>query len=141
MKKFIVILLLLLVYMTGCNFNNSTQTETATNEKTTTSKGAFISFKESKIELDTITTTTGKQCVFHYTNTGSEPLVLSSVISSCGCIKGEWSKEPLMPNLSDSIIVTVKTVQQGSLMKAIVVKSNAINQPATTLRMFGYVVE
>lgn len=142
MKKSIIILLLLVAAcMTGCNTNSDTQTETVTNERAITGQGPIITFKENKMELDTITTTEGKQCVFHYTNTGNEPLVLSSVVSSCGCIKGEWSKDPLMPGLSDSIIVTVKTVQLGSLMKAVVVKSNATNDPAATLRMFGYVIE
>lgn len=143
MKKNIIIsLFLMMAFANGCNNNNNnTQTETAaTNVKNTLVDGPIITFNETKLELDTITTE-GTLCTFHYTNTGNQPLVLSSVVSSCGCIKGEWSKDPLMPGLSDSVNVTVKTTQLGNLMKAVVVKSNAVNEPAATLRMFGYVIK
>ena len=140
MKKNIIVLLFAVVFIiTGCNSKN--QTETVTNENQTIGEGPIISFVETKAELDTITTSESNLCTFHYTNTGDQPLLLSSVISSCGCVKGEWSKDPLMPGQSDSITVTVKTVQLGNLMKAVVVKSNATNEPTATLRVFGYVIE
>ena len=42
-------------------------------------------------------------CIFKYTNTGTEPLLLNNVKAGCGCTVPDWSREPLMPGETASI--------------------------------------
>ena len=45
-------------------------------------------------------------CTFTLTNTGSKPVVIYSVSTSCGCTNVDWTKEPLMPGKKGKISVT-----------------------------------
>lgn len=77
--------------------------------------------------------------IFSFTNTGSEPLVIKSVNSSCGCTIPEWSKEPIMPMAKGSIKVTFNPLNRpGAFRKEITVSSNA-KEPNTTLYIVGLV--
>ena len=45
-------------------------------------------------------------CTFTLTNTGSKPVVIYSVSTSCGCTNVDWTKEPLRPGMKGTISVT-----------------------------------
>jgi len=76
---------------------------------------------------------------FEFTNNGSEPLVLNNVTSSCGCTIPEWSKEPIPPGASGSILVTFNPMgRPGAFRKVITVKSNA-REKIVTLYIVGIV--
>jgi hypothetical protein len=77
---------------------------------------------------------------FAFKNTGTEPLVLSEVRSSCGCTVPRWPREPIMPGKSDTIKVKYDTKRLGQINKTITVISNAVNNPVV-LRIKGNVVE
>ena len=47
-----------------------------------------------------------KECSFEYTNTGSDPIAINNVISSCGCTEPVWDKKPIMPRQKGKIDVT-----------------------------------
>lgn len=66
---------------------------------------------------------------FEFTNTGTEPLVLSNVRSSCGCTIPQWPKEPINAGETASILVKYNTTRQGPFNKSITVYSNASEQP------------
>lgn len=78
-------------------------------------------------------------CEFTFTNTGKEPLVLTSVRAGCGCTLPEWSKDPILPGESGVIKVKYDTRRVGPIAKAVVVTSNAINS-RVVLRINGSVV-
>ena len=44
---------------------------------------------------------------FTATNVGDKPLVIYSVVSSCGCTDVEWTKQPLQPGLTRTTRVAI----------------------------------
>ena len=144
MRRNIIMLLLVSAFVAaGCNSTGDTQVETVANAgtKSMTGEGPQIAFDRTKTDVDTIKCMEVTNCVFRYTNTGDQPLVISNVITTCGCVKSHHSEEPLMPGQTDSMNFELRINDLGSLTKAVVVKSNAINEPAATHRMFGYVID
>jgi len=79
------------------------------------------------------------KCVFTFTNTGKEPLILTNVRSSCGCTVPKWPREPILPGESDVIHVEYKTNRVGSINKSVTVQSNASNSNVV-LRIAGQVL-
>lgn len=45
-------------------------------------------------------------CTFSFKNISEQPVVIQTVISSCGCTKPEWTKNPIMPGETGKIDVT-----------------------------------
>lgn len=141
MKKHINIVMAIIIttILTSCNTKTNNNNEMYAKSVKIEGNGAQIIFDTTKIILDTIDAESIGKCTFHYSNIGDQPLILSNVITTCGCVQSNFSNEPLMPGLSDSISFELSIKQLGQFTKAVVVKSNAINQPATTLRMFGFI--
>lgn len=98
-----------------------------------------ISFEETLFDYGTIEQNSDGTHDFNYTNTGKEPLVFSTVRSSCGCTVPEWSKEPLLSKKQGKISVKYDTKRLGSFNKTISIYSNA-KEPMTVLRITGEVV-
>jgi len=58
-------------------------------------------------------------------NTGSSPLVISRVLTSCGCAQPEWSQTPIEPGQEGFVIVTYDMVNRpGPFSKKITVFTN-----------------
>lgn len=78
-----------------------------------------------------------KSCSFTFKNTSGKPLVINSVLSSCGCTKPIWPKKPIMPNESGKIDVTYSN-DQGPypIDKSITVYTSASAKPII-LRITG----
>ena len=58
---------------------------------------AKIEFKSDTIDYGEIAKGSDGVRVFEFTNTGSEPLIISDVKSSCGCTVPEKPKDPIAP--------------------------------------------
>lgn len=100
-----------------------------------------IVFEETVFDFDTIVQNDDGTHVFHFSNQGTVPLVISSAFSSCGCVVPEWPKEPISPNGQGEIKVKYNTSKTGHFTKVIVVKSNDPESPKTILRINGVVIE
>ena len=77
-------------------------------------------------------------CIFKFTNTGKEPLILQQPQSSCGCTVPTWPKEPVLPGASSEIQVTYNTKKAGPINKTVTVRSNAKTN-TVVLRITGKV--
>ena len=63
---------------------------------------------------------------FNIKNNGNLPLIISNVITTCGCTAPEWPKEPIAPNNSTSIkIVFDSRGKAGIQNKVVTIISNA----------------
>lgn len=70
-------------------------------------KGAIIVFSKTIHDFGKIVETDGEAtCTFEFTNNGDKPLVISSVIPSCGCTTPGWTKEPVAPGAKGNIKAT-----------------------------------
>ena len=62
--------------------------------------------------------------VAKFTNTGTEPLIISGAKGSCGCTVPNWPKEPIMPGESSQIEIRYDTKRVGAINKTVTVSSN-----------------
>ena len=104
-------------------------------------EGPEIKFGKAVHDFDTIAKGSDGECWFEFENTGSEPLIITSAFSSCGCTVPTWPKEPILPGAKNSIKVKYNTGQTGPFTKVIVVKSNATTNKKAILRIKGVVKE
>jgi len=99
-----------------------------------------ISFTKLVHDYGTIYQEGDGNCEFEFKNIGKEPLVLSTVTSSCGCTVPEWPHKPILPGKTDVIKVKYDTKRIGKIAKQITVNSNAKNTPII-LKIEGNVIE
>jgi hypothetical protein len=76
---------------------------------------------------------------FKFTNTGTEPLVLTNVQASCGCTTPKWPRDPIAAGASAVITAEYNSNgRPGSFTKNIFVKSNGGD---VTLTISGMVIK
>lgn len=82
---------------------------------------------------------------YTFTNTGSEPLVLSKVKPACGCTTPKWTRDPIAPGETGTIEARYDSKGKGAVggkkeMKTITVTANT--EPRnTTLRITGTIMK
>ena len=78
------------------------------------------------------------KCTFNFKNISDSPIVIHSVISSCGCTTPEWTKSPVKPGESGLVKATF-TNDQGPYPfdKTLTVYVSGVNRPVI-LRIRGY---
>ena len=63
---------------------------------------------------------------FEFTNTGDAPLIITNVLSTCGCTVPTKPNAPIMP-VKTGIIEVKYSMIPGPIRKTITVESNAVN--------------
>lgn len=63
---------------------------------------------------------------FEFTNTGDAPLIITNVLSTCGCTVPTKPNEPIMPGKTGKIGIKYN-MTPGPIRKTITVESNAVN--------------
>lgn len=102
----------------------------AQEESGTPASNAQVTFTEKSFDFGDIKQGDVVTHVFKFENTGTEPLILSDVRTTCGCTAPEWPKEPILPGKKSEIkVVFNSSGKVGSQNKVITVISNAKNSP------------
>jgi len=95
-----------------------------------TISGPVITFQEEVVDYGTISQGSEAVRVFTFTNTGNEPLMITSIKGQCGCtsIGDSWNKQPIPPGGTGTFTVKYDTsIRVGQFEKKIMVYSNAVN--------------
>lgn len=122
-------------------FMVNAQTTTTTPSDQSGTNGAVITFDNIVHDYGTVQKGADGNCEFIFKNSGNEPLVLSSVTTSCGCTVAAWPKEPILPGSTGTIKVSYnKMGNPGTINKNITVQSNATNG-TIVLNIKGTVVD
>lgn len=103
--------------------------------------GPKIVFAEREHNYGTIQKGGDGKCSFTFTNTGDEPLILSSVRASCGCTTPSWTQKPVMPGKTGTVDVRYNTNNVGGFTKTVTITSNAINESRVVVKIKGNVVQ
>lgn len=90
-----------------------------------------ITFDESEYNFGTIDAGEVVEHTYTFTNTGSEPLVISNAKGSCGCTVPDWPKEPVMPGATGEIRVKFDSKGKNKAQKK-KVTITANTEPAQT---------
>ncbi|MBP6040645.1 MAG: DUF1573 domain-containing protein [Flavobacterium sp.] len=80
--------------------------------------------------------------VFEFTNTGDAPLIITNVLSTCGCTVPTKPNAPILPGKKGKIEVKYN-MASGPIRKTITVESNATNYEGgrIALKIKGEVIE
>jgi hypothetical protein len=98
----------------------------------TATNGPRIEFTEKSHDFGDILQGDKVNYTFKFTNTGTEPLILSKVETTCGCTATSWTKDPVRPGDSGEISATFNsTGKKGAQRKVITIYSNATNPKET----------
>ena len=101
---------------------------------------AEITFETDVIDYGTIEKGDDGVREFKFTNTGSSPLFINQVRSSCGCTIPKKPTDSIMPGVEEVIEVKYDTNRVGPIRKTITVNSNAVT-PVVALQIKGIVEE
>src|SRR5688572_27670379 len=63
---------------------------------------------------------------FTFTNTGTEPLLITNAKGSCGCTVPEWPKEPIRAGGTGVIKIKYDTKRSGAISKTVTVTTNEV---------------
>jgi hypothetical protein len=100
------------------------------------SKAPQFKFNESKIDFGEIFQGDIVEHSFEFTNIGDSPLVISKIITTCGCTAPTWPKNPIRPGEKGKIkIVFNSTGKIGRQNKVATILSNTSNQKDRLLIM------
>ncbi|SHG05397.1 Protein of unknown function [Flavobacterium segetis] len=86
----------------------------------------IFSAKDNTIDYGTVNKTENGARDFIFTNTGNAPLIITNVLSTCGCTVPTKPEEPIMPGKTGKITVKYN-MAPGPIRKTITVESNAVN--------------
>lgn len=90
---------------------------------------ADIEFEKDVHDFGTLKQHGDATTEFKFTNTGSEPLIISNAKGSCGCTVPEWPREPIQPGSSGVIRVKYDSKRIGPINKSVTITSNGSEQP------------
>ena len=97
-----------------------------------------VSLDKAELDFGTFPKNEVKEGKFQLTNTGKNLLVVYDVITSCGCTKAEYSKNPVRPGETLELTVRYEADEVGLFNKMLIIYSNAIGSPLK-LRVKGQV--
>jgi len=90
------------------------------------SDGPVATFNETSHNFGDLTQGDKLNHTFEFTNTGDQPIVISNVITTCGCTATKWTKKPVPPGKSGQVKITFDSSgKMGKQNKIITVVSNA----------------
>jgi hypothetical protein len=109
------------------------------------SQSAKIEFsaKENTIDYGKVTKASDSGVrVFEFTNTGDAPLIITNVLSTCGCLIPSKPEVPILPGKKGKIEVKYN-MATGPIRKTITVETNAANYEGgrIALKIKGEVTE
>lgn len=136
MKKLFLVCLIAMMTMGAVNAQEKKNETQDANQH-----GPKIVFAEREHNYGTIQKGGDGNCVFTFTNTGDEPLILSNVRASCGCTTPKWTQKPVMPGKTGEIGVRYNTNNVGGFTKTVTVTSNAVNEARVVVKIKGNVVQ
>ncbi|MDA9773638.1 DUF1573 domain-containing protein [Saprospiraceae bacterium] len=92
-------------------------------------EGPVMSFETPNCDFGTIEQNSDRDRFVKFTNTGTEPLVISNARGSCGCTVPVWPKEPIMPGEAGEIKITYATNRLGKINKTVTLTTNEGGKP------------
>lgn len=102
--------------------------------------GPKITFQEAEYNFGDIHQGDKAEHVFAFENSGTEPLILSNVNTTCGCTATNWPRDPIAPGGTGEIKVVFNSAgKMGTQTKVVTVFSNAVNAQEK-VRMVGNVL-
>ncbi|THH40291.1 DUF1573 domain-containing protein [Neolewinella litorea] len=101
---------------------------------------AGMTFEQTEIDYGTIQQNADPYRTFTFTNTGTQPLIITNAVGSCGCTVPSYSKAPVAPGESGEIKVRYATDRLGKFRKRVTLTTNLSEEPIV-LTIMGEVLD
>jgi hypothetical protein len=118
------------------------QSSEARGESSST-RGAMLSWEKSSYDFGDVAQGEKVEYTFRFSNTGTEPLMITNVTTQCGCTapKG-WPRDPVLPGERGEItIIFDSSGKSGRVNKVATVMSNAANKDGGQVLLSGNIHE
>ena len=90
--------------------------------------GPRITFEEDSFDFGDIKQGDKVEHVFTFENTGTSPLILTNVQTTCGCTVPKWPRNPIPPGEKAEITVKFNSAgKSGKVHKIVKIISNAVD--------------
>lgn len=130
--KQLFLLLILACGLTSLQAQAVTPAASATAVTETTTEavdGPKMEFKALEVDYGTIEQDSDPYRVFTFTNTGTEPALITNARGSCGCTVPSYSKAPVAPGETSEIKVRYDTHRLGQFRKRVTLTTNVGDEP------------
>lgn len=98
-----------------------------------------MAFAEETFDFGTVEEGEVVSHTYTFTNTGSEPLILSNAKGSCGCTVPDWPREPIAVGETAELTVTFNSKnKKGKRDQKVTITANT-NPPQTFIHLKGEV--
>lgn len=88
-----------------------------------------VVWKTESIDLGEIPHNQPKKVTFEFKNTGKTPVLITDVKASCGCTATDYTKTPIQPGSTATIVATYNAANKGAFSKTVTVTTNADSTP------------
>jgi hypothetical protein len=95
-----------------------------TGEVSTKQPVTTVETEQSETELKDLQIGKTSEAAFILKNTGTQPLIIQMVNTSCGCTVPEWEKQPIAAGKNTEIAVKITPEEKGSFNKTVTVHCN-----------------
>ncbi|GGF10398.1 Protein of unknown function [Chishuiella changwenlii] len=93
-----------------------------------------LSLEKDEVQFGNLKSNTVATSKMKVTNTGDKPLILKSVVGSCGCTVPEFQTTPIAPGKSTDIVIKYSTGEvKGDFNKSVTITSN---DPVSSRKIF-----
>ncbi len=106
-------------------------------------QGAVITWEQNSYDFGDIQQGEKVEYTFRFSNTGTEPLIITNITTQCGCTtpKG-WPRDPILPGGKGEITLAFNSAgKYGRQNKVATIVSNAVNVGGRQLILSGTVVQ
>ena len=90
----------------------------------TSVEGPVMTLESTTVEYGDIVQGSDPLRSVSFTNTGTEPLVISNAKGSCGCTVPTWPREPIAPGETGAIEIRYDTKRLGGINKTVKLTTN-----------------
>ena len=135
MKRIFTLLVLLSCLSVSLTAQVTANPATAEAEAT-----SAMTFEQTEIDYGTIEQNADPYRTFTFTNTGTEPLIITNAVGSCGCTVPSYSKAPVAPGATGEVKVRYATDRLGKFRKRVTLSTNVSDEPIV-LTIMGEVLE
>lgn len=118
-----------LVFGIAAFANAQTETVPAVDQTEAPAEGPVMTFDKMVCDFGEIEQNSDRDRFVKFTNTGTEPLVISNARGSCGCTVPVWPKEPIMPGEEGEIKISYATNRLGKINKTVTLTTNEGGKP------------
>jgi len=120
---------LLLLMLFGFGITSYAQTAPAVDQTEESVDGPIMTFESMNCDYGEIEQHSERDRFVKFTNTGTEPLVITNARGSCGCTVPVWPKEPIMPGETNEIKISYATNRLGKINKTVTLTTNEAGKP------------